>query len=262
MANIMIVDDSPVFRRSLREIFESAGHCVVAEAEEGQEAIALYAEGGIDLVSMDIQLPGMDGIEAVRRIRELNPEAKIIMISSYEQRSKVYEAIRLGAKHYITKPYTDDKVTEVLTAVLNAGGREATVGEAQPEQPKDRTVRSAPRRELLNLDVPSLYDLPFELEIRDDRAVLRIYRHITDGNVRSLCAGLQGLLYYRKAKYLLILEEPLLHDEGNRLLLEFVCAIQDRNGTVGIVSENPSHFIPLQSKFKHAVYRSHEEIQW
>lgn len=74
---------------------------------------------------MDIQFPGMDGIETVRRIRERNPEALIIMINFFEQRSKVYEAIRLGAKLYITKPYTREKVTEVLNAVLNAGGMEA-----------------------------------------------------------------------------------------------------------------------------------------
>jgi DNA-binding NarL/FixJ family response regulator len=264
MANIMIVDDSPVFRRSLREIYESAGHRVVAEVEEGQDAIAAYAKGGIDLISMDIQLPGMDGIETVRRIREQDPEALIIMISFIEQRSKVYEAIRLGAKYYITKPFTKEKVTEVLNAVLNAGGGKAAIaGEAPAEpQPKDQMSRAAHKRELLKLDVPALPDLPFELTIQDDRAVLRIHRHITDGNVRSLHGGLQGLLYYRKAKYLLIFEEPILHDQGDQLLLDFVGTVRERQGTVGIVAEAPSLLVQLQAKFKHGVYRSLEEICW
>ncbi|TMV48678.1 response regulator [Paenibacillus mesophilus] len=262
MANIMIVDDSPIFRRSLREIFESAGHRVVKEAEEGQEAIAAYTQGGIDLISMDIQLPGMDGIETVRRIREQDPKAIIIMISSLEQRSKVYEAIRLGAKHYITKPFTDEKVIEVLAAVLKAGGKETIAGEAPSEQLKEQMIRPVPRRELLKLDVPALSELPFELSIQDDLAELSIHRHITDGNIRYLHSCLQGLLYYRKAKYLLIIEEPILHEDGNGLLFDFVSTVRERQGTVGIIAEDPGYFIPLQAKFKHCVYRSRAEIWW
>jgi len=262
MATIMIVDDSPIFRRSLRLICESAGHRVVQEAAEGQEAIAAYARGGIDLISMDIQLPGMDGLETVRRIRETDPNAVIVMISSLEQRSKVYEAIRLGAKHYITKPYTETKVAEVLNAVLQAAGRAATAGETSAERPKERAIGPTRAQERLKLDAAVLSDLPFALAIRDGRCELTIHKYITDGHVRCLHSCLQGLLYCHKARFLLLFEEPVLHEEGDRLLFEFVHSVRKRKGTIGIVAEAPGLFAPLQAKYKIGVYRSREEIEW
>src|SRR5690554_4781040 len=120
MAGIMIVDDSSIIRNRLRTILEDSGHTIVGEAADGKEAIAIYKQkkSEIDLITCDIEMPGINGIEVVRLIMEQNPSAVIVMISSVEDRGKVFEAIKLGAKHYFMKPLSDDKVKEIIDKVL------------------------------------------------------------------------------------------------------------------------------------------------
>ena len=148
MANIMIVDDSPIIVQRLRYIFESLGHNVVAEASDGREAIEKYGQYIVDLVTMDIQMPGLDGIETVRLIREMDPEAAIIMVSSVEERSKVFEAIKKGARHYILKPFTEAKVKEVVNAVLGsaapAGSSASAAGAAPAGSSASAAAAAAP----------------------------------------------------------------------------------------------------------------------
>jgi two-component system chemotaxis response regulator CheY len=264
MANIMIVDDSPIIRRSLRGMLESLGHRIAAEAEDGNEAIDIYKENEIDLVTMDIQLPGINGIEAVRLIRERNPQAAIVMISSIEERSKVYEAIKQGAKHYIIKPFTEDKVKKVINAVLGVQPNlEQNAPVESVAEPQGKTTdRFAKEQKQLELKVPALAAMPFELVVKDGRVVLIVQRHISDANVSFLCSCLQGLLYYRKAKYVIELWEPIRHDEGLRLLIDFVSAVRDRKGTVGVVATDPTWFTQLSAKLRSGVYRSYAEIEW
>ncbi|MBO9607935.1 MAG: response regulator [Paenibacillaceae bacterium] len=269
MANIMIVDDSPIIRRSLRGIFETLGHRVVAEAEDGSEAVKRYEAREVDLVTMDIQLPGFDGIETVRLLRERNPEAVIVMISSVENRSKVYEAIKLGAKHYIVKPYTEEKVEAVIQAVLGShptaqAAKPAPTATAEPAATGRfaKSERADKQREPLELHIPSLQALPFELVLKEGRIVLTVQRYISEMNARTLHACLQGMLYYRKAKYVLDLWEPILYDEGMRLLVDFVAAVRARRGTVGIVTGDAGYFIQLKAKLRDGVYRSYAEIEW
>lgn len=263
MANIMIVDDSPIIRRSLRGILESLGHRIVVEAENGKEAVQIYDEDRIDLVTMDIQLPGIDGIEAVRLIRERNPNAAIVMISSLEHRGKVYEAIKLGARHYIVKPYTEDKVGEVIQAVLGIPVPQQEDKTEQVAKGKEAsTDRAQAGRDLPLLEVPTLSTLPFELVIKDGRAVLVVQRHITPVNIRAFAGALQGLLYYRKAKYVVDLWEPIFYEEGMKLLFEFVSAVRNRGGTVGIVSGAHGYYTQVKAKLQNGVYRSYDEIEW
>ena len=269
MANIMIVDDSPIFRRSLREILESMGHRIVKEAEDGREAVRAYTNN-VDLVTMDIQLPGIDGIEAVRHIRAQNPEATIVMISSVEQRSKVYDAIKLGAKHYIVKPFTDEKVYEVVNAVLgnsrDGGSPPVASGQAPlqraPVQEEEPSSRFPKKKEPLRLETPHMSNLPFELVRKDGRSVLTLQRHIVDSNVRLLCSCLQGLLYFRKMKYVIEIWEPVRHEEGHRLLIDFVLAVRQRNGTAAIVTSDVGYFAQLKAQLQNGVYRTYAEIEW
>ncbi len=264
MANIMIVDDSPIFRRSLREIIETMGHQIVKELEDGREAIEKYNAKDVDLITMDIQLPKLDGIEALRQIRERNPNVKIVMISSLEQRSKVYEAIKQGAKHYITKPFTKEKVNEVINAVL--GVQSSSIQEAPakhtPVQKEDQAGRFPKKQELLKLEPLYMSNIPFELVIKDGRSVLTIQRHIVDMNVRFLCSCLQGLLYFRKMKYVVEMWEPVLHEEGLRLLLDFVTVVRERKGTVALVTNDLGYYSKLKARLLNGVYRSYAEIEW
>lgn len=118
MAKILIVDDSMIMRRNLKAILAEAGHSVIAEASNGKEAVMEYENHMPDLVTMDITMPVMNGIEAVKQIMSKFPEAKIIMISALDQRNMVFEALENGASHYIVKPITPDNVLSVIGAVL------------------------------------------------------------------------------------------------------------------------------------------------
>lgn len=118
MARILVVDDSPVMRRSISVILKNGGHEIVAEASNGMQALSEYETSSPDLVTMDITMPMMDGIESVKKIINKFPEAKIVMISALGHKDRVFEAIKSGAKHYIIKPFAKEKVLEVINLVL------------------------------------------------------------------------------------------------------------------------------------------------
>ncbi|HEY8345506.1 MAG TPA: response regulator [Bacillota bacterium] len=115
---IMLVDDAQVIRLMLTRILKDAGYEIAGEAGNGVEAVAKYGEVKPDLVTMDITMPEMSGIDAVREIIKQDPNAKIIMCSAMGQKSMVLEAIEAGAKNFIIKPFDPEKVVEVVRAVL------------------------------------------------------------------------------------------------------------------------------------------------
>lgn len=119
MARILIVDDSLMSRTNLKEILQTKNHEIVMEASNGEEACRIYSELEPDLVTMDITMPVMNGIEALKKIMEKHPDARVIMITALGQASKVLEALNNGARHYITKPYEAKKVLSVIDEVLN-----------------------------------------------------------------------------------------------------------------------------------------------
>lgn len=119
MANILIADDSTVMRRSLRLILTKAGHTVVGQATDGASVCQMYNQLKPDLVTMDITMPGMNGIEAMLKILESDPHAKIIMITAIDQKRMILDAIESGARHYIIKPFQEEKVLSTINEVLN-----------------------------------------------------------------------------------------------------------------------------------------------
>jgi two-component system chemotaxis response regulator CheY len=118
MARIMVVDDTYFMRALIKAILKQAGHDVVAEARDGDEALRNYAIYRPDLVTMDITMSGMNGLDAVKAIISSDKAARIIMISAMSQKSMVVGAIRNGAKHFIIKPVTVQKVIGVIDEVL------------------------------------------------------------------------------------------------------------------------------------------------
>ena len=119
MANILMVDDSRTSRKVLRDMLEHHGHVVAAEATNGQEAFDLYGRIKPDLVTMDITMPVMDGIEGLKLIRKAYPDARVVMITAAGQNEKVKEAVESGAADFITKPLDEKVVIESIEKVLS-----------------------------------------------------------------------------------------------------------------------------------------------
>ncbi len=120
MAKILVVDDAAFMRLMLKNILESNGHEVVGEAADGVQSLAKYEQLKPDLVTMDIVMPQLDGIEATREIIHNYPDAKIIVCTAVGQQAKVLEAMKAGAKGYIIKPFQAPKVVEEINKVLKA----------------------------------------------------------------------------------------------------------------------------------------------
>ncbi|GAA0178710.1 hypothetical protein SH2C18_17150 [Clostridium sediminicola] len=119
MAKILIVDDSTVMRKNLYSIFTKNGHDVVGEAKDGVQALALHQELKPDLITMDITMPKMNGVEAVKKIINNDKNAMIVIISALNQKQMVFQALNNGAKHYVTKPIEPSKLLGVINEVLD-----------------------------------------------------------------------------------------------------------------------------------------------
>jgi len=115
---ILITDDTMFMRFNLRKILLSFGYTDVLEASNGQEAVEQYDAHLPDLVLMDITMPVMDGISAVRAIKANHPDAKVIMCSAMGQKNMIIEAIQAGAKDFIVKPFQPDRIKESVSKFL------------------------------------------------------------------------------------------------------------------------------------------------
>ncbi len=116
---IMIVDDAAFMRMMIKDILTKNGYEVVAEAADGAQAVEKYKEHQPDLVTMDITMPEMDGIAALKEIKKINNNAKVIMCSAMGQQAMVIDAIQAGAKDFIVKPFQADRVLEAIGKTLS-----------------------------------------------------------------------------------------------------------------------------------------------
>ncbi|MBL5791940.1 response regulator [Bacillus sporothermodurans] len=115
---ILVVDDAAFMRMMIKDILTKNGFEVVAEAADGAQAVEKYKELKPDLVTMDITMPEMDGITALKEIKGIDPSAKIIMCSAMGQQAMVIDAIQAGAKDFIVKPFKADRVIEAIQKTL------------------------------------------------------------------------------------------------------------------------------------------------
>ena len=118
MAKVLVVDDAAFMRMMIKDILVKGGHEVVGEAENGIVAVQKYQELMPDIVTMDITMPEMEGIEALKEIRKQHPAAKVIMCSAMGQQGMVVQAIQAGAKDFVVKPFQGDRVLESLAKAL------------------------------------------------------------------------------------------------------------------------------------------------
>jgi two-component system chemotaxis response regulator CheY len=115
---VLIVDDAAFMRMMIKDILTKNGYNVVGEASDGAQAVEKYKELSPDLVTMDITMPEMDGITALKEIKKINPEAKVIMCSAMGQQAMVIDAIQAGAKDFIVKPFQADRVIEAIKKTM------------------------------------------------------------------------------------------------------------------------------------------------
>ena len=118
MARVLVVDDAAFMRKMVGDALAKGGHEVVGEAGNGVEAVARFQEIKPDLVTLDITMPEKDGLAALAEIVAVDPSAKVVMCSALGQESKVLEAIKLGAKDFVVKPFQPDRVIEAVGKAL------------------------------------------------------------------------------------------------------------------------------------------------
>ena len=111
---VLVVDDAAFMRMMVKDILSKNGYEIVGEAENGMKALEKYQELKPDLVTMDITMPEMDGITAVKEIKKVDPGAKVVMCSAMGQQAMVIEAIQAGAREFIVKPFQEDRVLEAI----------------------------------------------------------------------------------------------------------------------------------------------------
>ena len=116
--NILICDDAAFMRMMIKDILTKNGYEIAGEAENGQKAVEKYNETKPDLVLMDITMPEMDGIQALKKIKETDPNACVIMCSAMGQQAMVIEAIQSGAKDFIVKPFQAERGLEAVKKVV------------------------------------------------------------------------------------------------------------------------------------------------
>jgi len=118
---ILIVDDAAFMRMMIKDIVSKNGYEVVGEAQNGVQALEMYAQFKPDIVTMDITMPEKDGISAVKDIMAMDSAAKVIMCSAMGQQSLVMDAIKAGARDFLVKPFKPDRVIQALDKVLSKG---------------------------------------------------------------------------------------------------------------------------------------------
>lgn len=118
MARILLVDDSKTSRKILRSILEENGHEVIGEAVNGEEGIDKFKELHPDITTMDITMPVMDGLTALKDIMEFDKTAKVIMVTAAGQKTKMVDAIKYGAAEFLAKPFEATQIIEIINKVI------------------------------------------------------------------------------------------------------------------------------------------------
>ncbi|WP_123043678.1 response regulator [Cohnella candidum] len=192
MKRILITDDSPIMRRNLNAILSKAGYEIAAEAANGEEAVHAYRKHRPDLVTMDITMPVMDGLETVKRLMKEDPDARIIVISAFDQRNMLFQAMENGAKTYLIKPITADKLLAAVRQQLEplsredggAGGTTGSKGERRVDGENTSSTASA--------NEPS-----FAVDNRGGQFAIRLIDPLRPGPYTELQTAVQGLLFVK-----------------------------------------------------------------
>ncbi|OPZ89811.1 MAG: Chemotaxis protein CheY [Firmicutes bacterium ADurb.Bin419] len=245
MASILIVDDSSMARRNLRNILISAGHTVLAEATNGVQAFVEFENHKPDLVTMDITMPILSGIDGVKKILSSYPDAKIIMVSALNQKLMILEALQTGAKHYIVKPFSYEKVIDVVDEVLQLTCSVTKTDSNNMIAQKQKTTQpsmsqSKPESTILR---------PFFIETKDGISVINITKSMCEKNIAALKLGVQRISSIKPIKVVFNFGDVESIEEGtfNRIT-EIFNSIIDLEGACIMVSSNQNFVMNISAK--------------
>lgn len=247
MANVLIVDDSSIARRNLRNILVSGGHTILAEASNGVQAFVEYENHKPDLVTMDITMPILDGIDGVKKILNSYPDAKIIMVSALNQKLMILEALQIGAKHYIVKPFSHEKVIEVVNEVMQSsnpstkGDDNATACQNQQSDSSAETVEMSKQEENILR--------PFFIESIEGVSVVNISKTMCDKNVAALKLGVQRVSSIQPVKIVFNFGDvESIEEDTFSKITEIYSNILDLKGSCIMVSSNQNFVSNISSK--------------
>src|SRR5438132_1100964 len=142
LGRILVVDDEAPVREVLTEYFTTEGYAVEG-AGSGAEALTVVRGGRADLVLLDVRMPGLDGVQVLRKIREINEDVPVIMVTANEDVGLAKETLRLGAFDYVAKPFDFDYLDRAVAAGLARAGEKAPAGHAPEDDPWKRLARAA-----------------------------------------------------------------------------------------------------------------------
>ncbi len=225
MARVLVVDDSTFSRRKLKTILTQAGHEIVSEAANGIQAIKEYERHRPDLVTMDVTMPIMDGVTAVQRIMGDFPDARIIIVSAITQRNMVLSALESGARHYIIKQSPDNKVMEVVNAVLSDDGI--------PQKQQNEILCEKKQSK-------GISDMPISIENHNGVFVIDV-ENVQVNNLEQLKTAIKGLTAVKPLKVIFNfgIMENLDNDSLDKLVL-IMRSIKNSSGDIKVVSKNGS----------------------
>lgn len=228
MARILIVDDSIVMRKNLVTILNGDGHEIVGQATNGKQAVLMYSELKPDLVTMDISMPVMKGVDAVKEIINTDENAKIIIISALNQKQMVFEALNNGAKHYIIKPIDPSNVIGVVNEVLS-------------EEESNEIIPT-------NLNKESTTEIPgFKIQSNEGKFIITFNENIGIKDFVSLETAINGLMFIRPLHIVFDFDiVQHIPDEVLKPILRLASKIKDADGSVEIKAEIKE----LREKFK------------
>ncbi len=239
MITVLIVDDDSSTRRLLRHFLIGEGLEVVDEANDAFEAKRMYNKYKPDLVTMDINMPGIDGIEGVKRIIKIDPEAVIIMVTAYGEKEKVLEAIKAGAKNYILKPLNRAAIRKIIDTVI---AENKIKKEQQP--PAAEEIRE-------DNDTPAgeAQEEPFDITNPEGgKFYININPGLDQGGFEKLSRAVEGILIIKPTKIMLNFDKiDDLNPEVRDLIVGLIKNITESHGIIDVLaSKNVSvnnHFL-------------------
>lgn len=261
MARILVVDDASIMRKNLKTILSEAGHTIIAEASNGSQAYVEYMKYKPDLVTMDITMPYMNGIDTLKKILEDYPDAKIIIISSTNNNKIILEAIQSGAKNYIIKPFMVDKVLDVVNQVLNLNSSVSsdTIDKIYKNIEENTTPDDFDNEEQIafNAILPkesdehkSSYPLAFyNVTLSNNTFNIRIESDIDKTTFKTLYDSIKGFLIVKPLKIVFDFTRVIyLNIDCIKLLVPFINKAKEVGGSVIIISSENDFISSLKNR--------------